>query len=110
MCVVTIKQLFESEIPRIFREDPDRVKTLGGTILFELSGDHGGTWFLDPGRQSPRLEKQPSGVIDCTLRARVEDFQTMLDEPSLAVTLVKQGKIQVEGKAEIAARIHLLFR
>jgi hypothetical protein len=107
---VTIKQLFESEIPRLLRENPDQVKTLGGTISFELSGDLGGTWFLDPGRQPPLLEKRPSGVIDCTLRARAEDFQAMLDEPSMAVTLVKQGKIQVEGKPEIAARIHLLFR
>lgn len=104
-----VRELFEETIPTILRDDPERAKVLAGTVLFVISGEHGGTWFIDPNASPPSVSKHANGVIACTVRARYDDFQTMLDEPKTAVRLFQQGKIQVTGDARVVARFHLLL-
>ena len=104
-----VKELFEQVIPTILRYHPERAKVLEGTVFFQISGAQGGTWFIDPTAQPPRLTSHADAVIACTVRARDDDFQTMLDDPKAAVALFQQGKIQVTGDAQIITRFHLLL-
>jgi ubiquinone biosynthesis protein UbiJ len=104
-----VKEFFEHVLSTILRDHPERAKALGGTVFFDISGDQGGTWFIDSTAQPPRLTKHADAVIDCTVRARDDDFQTMLDDPKAAVTLFQQGRIQVTGDVQIITRFHLLL-
>jgi len=110
-----VKELFEQVLPAILRDHPERAKALGGTVFFEVSGEQGGTWFLDSTARPPRISSHADGVkpvgsvIDCTVRARDDDFQTMLDDPKSAVALFQQGKIRIIGDVHIITRFHLLL-
>jgi hypothetical protein len=104
-----VKELFEHVVPAILRNHPERAKALEGSVFFDISGAQGGTWFIDPAAEPPRLANRADGVIACTVRALDADFQTMLDDPKAAVALFRQGKIQVTGDADIITRFHLLL-
>jgi len=48
-------------------------------------------------------------ACSCTVRAQVVDFQAMLEEPKVALSLFQQGKIQVTGDTAVATRFPLLL-
>lgn len=104
-----VRELFERVIPSVLRDHPERVKALGGTVFFAISGERGGAWFIDPTAPVPRVSDHADGVIACTVHARDDDFQAMLDDPKAAVALFQQGKIRVTGDVQIMARFHLLL-
>jgi hypothetical protein len=104
-----VREFFEQSIPTLLRNHPERAKVLGGTVFFDISGEQGGAWFLDPIADPPRLSNHADGVIACTVSARDDDLQTMLDDPKAAVALFQQGKIRVTGDAQILTRFHLLL-
>src|SRR5664279_2279681 len=103
-----VQEFFEQVLPTLLRDHPERAKVLGGTVFFDISGEQGGTWFIDSTAEPPRLSNHTDAVIGCTVCARDDDFQTMLDDPKAAVALFQQGKIRVTGNVQIISRFHLL--
>jgi ubiquinone biosynthesis protein UbiJ len=57
----------------------------------------------------PRVTSLGMSACSCTVRAQVVDFQAMLEEPKVALSLFQQGKIQVTGDTAVATRFHLLL-
>jgi ubiquinone biosynthesis protein UbiJ len=107
---MTPKELFESVLPKILREHPERAREVAATICFEITGEEGGRWIVDAQAIPPRVVTETTGVVACTISAHAADFQAMLAEPRSALTLFQQGKIRVSGDTVVATRFHHLFR
>jgi hypothetical protein len=101
-------ELFEQTLPRILRDAPQRAQTVGGSFLFILDGEGGGTWRVDLERIPPEVTSGPAPAR-CTIEAAVQDFERMLVQPTAVLQLYKEGRLQVSGELELASRLHLLF-
>ena len=101
-------QLFETTLPHILRHSPQRATAVGGSFLFVLSGDGGGTWRVDLERTPPEVTAD-STPARCTIEADVRDFEEMLAHPASVLQLYKEGRLRVSGDVALAGRLHLLF-
>jgi hypothetical protein len=107
---MTPKELFESVLPQILREHPERASEVAAVICFDISGKGGGRWIVDAQSKPPKVTTQTSSTIACTISADAADLKAMLVEPKAALTLFQQGKIRVIGDTVVATRFHHLFR
>ena len=101
-------ELFEQTLPRILQDSPRRAQEVGGSFLFILSGEGGGTWHVDLERTPPQVGRE-DGAARCTIEAEARDFEEMLEQPAQVLRLYKEGRLRVTGDLELASRLHLLF-
>jgi hypothetical protein len=107
---VNARELFEVRLPALLRESPGRARAVAGVLLFELSGEGGGTWTVDLASPVPTVTPGALPTAACAIRASAADFHTMLSAPSEVLALYRDGRIQVSGDENLATRFHLLFR
>ncbi len=100
--------LFEQTLPRILRDSPHRAQAVGGSFLFILTGEGGGTWRVDLERTPPEVSSG-RGAARCTIEAEARDFEQMLAQPTEVLRLYREGRLRVSGELELASRLHLLF-
>ena len=101
---------FTTNIPAKIAANPDKAKEIGATFLFKISGDDGGTWYLDLKENVGVSAGDAEGLApDCTLELTDEDWKTMSENPGAAMQLYFQGKLKVSGNAMLATKLQQIL-
>ena len=101
---------FTTNIPGKISANPDKAKEIGATFLFKISGDDGGTWFVDLKDEVGVSEGEKDGITpDCTLELTSEDWKMMSETPGAAMQLYFQGKLKVSGNAMLATKLQVIL-
>lgn len=90
---------------------PEKAGTTNATIVFDLSGDQGGKWWLkihDGKAESGKGE--PSEAPNLTLLADSHDWVRIMSGQQDATAAFMQGKLKIKGDMGLAIKMQSLFR
>ena len=99
---------FTKNLPDKISGDPDNAKEIDAVFLFKITGDDGGTWTVNC-RDDVGVHEGEVGEADCTLELTSEDWQSISDNPAMAMQLYFQGKLKVSGDAMKATKLQQLL-
>ncbi|XP_037654168.1 hydroxysteroid dehydrogenase-like protein 2 [Choloepus didactylus] len=97
---------------RIVKESlsDDVVKTTQAIYQFELSGEDGGTWFLDLKSKGGNVGYgEPSDRADVVMSMSTEDFVKMFSGKLKPTMAFMSGKLKIKGNMSLAIKLEKLM-
>ena len=99
---------FGTRLPEKIAADPEAAKEIGAVFGFKINGDDGGEWTVNL-KDNPGVTEGASGDADCTLEMSADDWKTISEDPSQAMSLYFSGKLKVAGNAMLATKLQKLL-
>ena len=87
---------FNAYLPKKIEATPDLASTVEAIIQFDIEG--AGTWTVDLKNGAEVREGGDEGN-DCVVTCAKEDWENLLDNPSLGMMLFMQGKLKASNLA-----------
>lgn len=92
---MSVADIFQG-MPARFQADKAAGTTMG--ILFDLSGDNGGQWYVDISDGKLDVSQgSPAAAPSATVRMTADDFQAMSSGSLNPMMAFMTGKVKVEG-------------
>lgn len=99
-----IRAFFEGLPGRI---DPARVAGLDTVFAFDIAG--AGAWTVRFGDGAARVEDGAAGDAACTILAKADHFQEIVDGRRNPMTAFMTGKLKVKGDMAAATQLKTIF-
>jgi len=107
---VDIQKLFNETLPAGIAKNADKAKEIGAKFQMNITGDGGGSWFIDLTASGPNAVAGDPGGADCTITISAEDFQKLHENPQAnGMQLFFGGKLKVAGNQMLAMKLSKLF-
>jgi putative sterol carrier protein len=107
MAVDNAREVFEVHMPRRFGENLELSAKVNATYQFRLTGDGGGSWFVDltrsPGTVRPVREE--TADAQCTITVAAHDFLEIVNGRLNGQRAFMTGKLKVAGEIGLAMRL-----
>ena len=87
---------FNAYLPKKIEETPDLASTVEAIIQFDIEG--AGTWTVDL-KNGAEVREGGDESNDCVVTCAKEDWENLLDNPSLGMMLFMQGKLKASNLA-----------
>ncbi|XP_074063461.1 hydroxysteroid dehydrogenase-like protein 2 isoform X2 [Macrotis lagotis] len=88
----------------------DVVKATQAVYVFELSGEDGGTWYLDLKNNSGNAGSgQPSEPVDVVMTMTTSDFVKMFSGKLKPTMAFMSGKLKIKGNMALAIKLERLM-
>ncbi|XP_064234987.1 hydroxysteroid dehydrogenase-like protein 2 isoform X1 [Aotus nancymaae] len=88
----------------------DVVKATQGIYLFELSGEDGGTWFLDLKSKGGNVGYgEPSDQADVVMSMSTDDFVKMFSGKLKPTMAFMSGRLKIKGNMALAIKLEKLM-
>lgn len=88
----------------------DIVKATQAVYLFELSGEDGGTWFLDLKNKGGQVGfGKPSNQADVVMSMSTDDFVKMFSGKLKPTMAFMSGKLKIKGNMSLAIKLEKLM-
>lgn len=107
--MATVKEVFQQQLPEKLRTKPEVCAAVNAVVVFDLSGDEGGTWTVDctqpggavteGGRENPKV----------TVLMAAADFLAMMGGALNAQKAFLTGKLKVKGDMGVALKLGQLL-
>jgi len=105
-----LQTLFNVTLPAQLAANPDKAKKIGAKFQINVTGDGGGSWFIDASPTGPNIT-QGTSPADVTFTIAEPDAQTLMQNPQAnAMMLFFAGKLKVSGDQLLAMKLSSLFR
>merc|ERR1712226_533239 len=88
---------------------PEIIQDIGKVFVFELSGDHTGTFYLDL-KEGKAGKGAPEGSSDVTMKLSGSDFVDMVKGKLNSTTAFMSGKLKIEGDMFVAMKLEKLMK
>jgi putative sterol carrier protein len=90
---------------------PEKAGSTNATILFDLSGDGGGKWWVKIHDGKAETGKgDPADPANLTLSSDVNDWVKIMTGKLDATAAFMQGKLKIKGDMGLAIKMQTLFR
>lgn len=102
------KYIFETKIPEGMKADPGKVANIKAVYLFKITGDDGGTWFVDLTGDAPVVgagEKQ----ANCTITCASADFVNIVSGKLNGQMAFMTGKLKIAGDMGLAMKLQKII-
>jgi hypothetical protein len=107
---VDIQKLFNEELPAAIERHPDQAREIGAKYQINISGEGGGSWFIDVSDTGPGSQQGEPGGADCVISVSAEDFQRLHENPQAnGAQLLIAGRLQITGNQLLAMKLQKLF-
>ncbi|MEV6979008.1 SCP2 sterol-binding domain-containing protein [Kitasatospora sp. NPDC093806] len=107
---VDIRKLFNEELPVTLARYPQQAREIGGRFQLHITGEGGGSWFVDASETGPHVAPGIGEGADLTCTLAVEDFQKLYENPQAHGTqLFFAGKMKMVGNQMLAMKLGKLF-
>ncbi len=87
---------FTAYLPKKIEESPDLAASVEAIIQFDIEG--AGTWTVDL-KTGTGVSEGASDENDCVISCAKEDWESLIDNPSLGMMLFMQGKLRASNLA-----------
>lgn len=88
-----VQDFFSNYLPKKLSENPALAKDVNASYQFDI--EDAGTWTVDMTSGSGEVREGATETPGCVVTAKKEDFENLLDNPSVAMMLFMQGKLKV---------------
>ena len=105
MAAANLQEILE----HIGNVDPAQVQGMDAVILFDLSGEEGGTWTVTLADGQVEVEEGETASPTMTLSMDARDFVAMSNGELNAVNAFMQGRIKVSGDMALAMQLQSLL-
>jgi putative sterol carrier protein len=89
-------QFFSAYLPKKIASNPGLSDTVNAIIQFDIDG--AGTWTVNL-KDNAEVNEGGSEDNDCVISCAKEDFENLLDNPSLGMMLFMTGKLKASNLA-----------
>lgn len=89
----------------ISRFDPSKAEGVNATIQFDLSGDNGGAYWLRIADGKAETGTGQSENPRMTLKAKADDFMSVLNGSTNPMQAFMMGKIKIQGDTNLAMKL-----
>lgn len=101
---MTPKEIMENKIPKKLADHPEKVKSIGAVIQFEISGDAGGSWVMNCQNGGTVVAgKDDSAKV--TISMTDADFVKMIEGELSGQMAFLTGKLKVKGDMGTALKL-----
>lgn len=105
----TPREVFEQDIPKRLKENPDLAKSINATYKFVVTGEGGGTWIVDLTKTPPEVREEDKDAR-CTVTISAEDFMAMLQGKLDGQMAFMTGKLKISGDMSLAMKLGNLLK
>jgi len=109
MAVTQPREWFETELPAAVQADPKKIEGFTGTLLFNITGDQGGTWTLDIRDQKLEVKAEAVPNPDITVTMKDTDFVNFVNKKLSGQMAFMTGKLKVKGNMQLALKLRNLL-
>ena len=104
----------QQEVDQIFTNiadqfDPSRTDGLNATILFDLSGENGGLYWVKVADGQAETGKGTVDSPNMTLKAAADDWAAMVNGDLNPMQAFMTGKIKIQGDMGLAMKLQSLI-
>ena len=109
MAVESARRYFEERVPVLIEERAVRLKEIGATYEFQITGDDGGVWTLDLKGEPATVKEESTDTADCTIVMQDDSFVQMINGDLKPQMAFLTGKLKVTGNMGLALKLTVLF-
>ncbi len=91
------------------RFNPDAAAGVDAVFQFELSGDHGGKYWVKVADQAFEVNEGEAETPSITVLADAEDYLRMINGEISPMSAFMQGKVKVKGDMGLAMKLQGIF-
>ncbi len=85
--------------------DPAKSKGVNAVFQFELSGDDGGTFYLNVADGSVEVTEGPHDNPNVTILMSAEDYTSMMEGKLNSTSAFMAGKLKIKGDMSLAMKL-----
>lgn len=104
--MLNVKNLFEVELPVALSAKAKEVQAVNAVFQVNVIGE--GEWCIDATPKGPTVTPG-QGKANCTITISSADFQTLMADPSKAMTMFFTGKLKLAGNQMLAMKLTKLL-
>jgi putative sterol carrier protein len=101
-----LKEIFE-QMPKAVI--PEKAAGVNGTIQLNLSGEGGGSWYVNIADSQVTTQQGQASAADLTLDMTASDYIALTQGQVDPMNLFMAGKIQVQGDMALAMKFQEMF-
>lgn len=94
---MTASELFNTKVPAVLAEKPEKFKGINEIFKFQITGDDGGTWCLDCKAEPATVTEGDTGNATCSIAISMENFQALMGNLMLAMQFMSQKKMTIDN-------------
>lgn len=91
-------------------EQPELIKDLNASYIFEITGDDAGTYGLIFKDGSAIVDTAANNSADCTLTMSVKNFKKLLQGNLNSASAYMTGRLKVKGNIGLALKLENLLK
>ncbi|QSQ16264.1 SCP2 sterol-binding domain-containing protein [Myxococcus landrumensis] len=88
------KDIIENQIPEALKAKPELAKEIGAKVVFNISGEGGGTWTVDLTKEDGWVSEGAAADAKMTVSASNDDFVKIREKKLNAQMAAMQGKLK----------------
>ncbi|MGC1185514.1 MAG: SCP2 sterol-binding domain-containing protein [Candidatus Dormiibacterota bacterium] len=96
------------QIPAAFQAD--KAEGLEATFQFDITGDHGGKWYMEIKNSQCRVSPGSSDTANITVTISDENFVKLITGRLDGTMAFMTGKLRLKGDMSLAMRLSNLFK
>jgi putative sterol carrier protein len=104
-CIMTPKTVFEEDLPKKLKEKGDAVTKTNAVFQFNLTGDDGGSWWIDTTKSGGETGAGKNENAKCIVTMAAGDFIDMVTGKLNGQMAFMTGKLKLEGDMMLAMQL-----
>ena len=105
MSDITPKDVFETRIPNMLKENPARAAEVNAVYQFNITGDTGGTWTVDLKTEGGKVSEGEAAEPQCTIECKDSDFIAIVTGKMPGPQAFMMGKLKIKGDMSLAMKL-----
>ncbi|MCA9604529.1 MAG: SCP2 sterol-binding domain-containing protein [Myxococcales bacterium] len=101
---------FDRVLPETVRDHPEKVEGFAGTLLFNITGEQGGTWTVSFEDGKVDVQTGDERAAQFTIKMKDKNFVSMMNGEISGPNAFMSGKLKFKGDVSKAIKLRgLLF-
>jgi putative sterol carrier protein len=107
---LTPKSIFETRIPENLKANLDKLAGVNAVCQFEITGDSGGSWYVDMTVVPPKVVAGTSNKAKCTITCTDKELVGIMSGEINATMAVMTGKLKISGDMGLASKLRIIIQ
>mgnify|MGYP001187422299 CR=1 FL=1 len=109
MSELTTKAIFEEKIAGELKTNPDKVAGINAVYQFNVTGDNGGTYYVDLTGDAPAVGAGSADNANCTITVADSDFVNLVTGKLNGQMAFMTGKLKIAGDMGLAMKLQKIL-